>query len=121
MQLQVGKPWPYGRAPDGMQAVLSPADEAFSLMLVCHVAKPTAGEFKAFRSKPIRVGLWSSPPLTWFLLDVGELSMDAPYACGIASPEHAVSVRVNVLAAKPRRLGRGYKASAARRLSLLVR
>lgn len=92
-RLHVGAPWPYGAHPDGMIAMIQPGEGALDVMLACHVSGLSGDELSALRSRPIRLGVWSSPPLTWLLLSTqGEMSLDAPYAAGIADSEHAAGI-----------------------------
>jgi len=83
-QFEVGSPWPYPNV-NGMQALITAADDGLSLMLACACDKPTVREHKALNEGPLRFGLLSSPPLTWIILDAGVISYDAPYAVGINS------------------------------------
>jgi len=45
--LEVGKPWPYPLAGDGLQAAIDPAEQGLSLTLVAAVGRPTPSEIAA--------------------------------------------------------------------------
>ena len=86
---QVGRPHPGPVViADGMQAILAPTEGGLSLTLLTAVPRPSSKELAALRDAPLRIGLYSSPPLAWILLDAGAISFDAPYAIGITPPAH---------------------------------
>lgn len=89
---KVGAPWPHGAAEDGMQAVIDPAADSLSVMLVCHVAGLTPDERETLTRGPMRLGVLPSPPLTWLLLAGPAITLDAPYAVGIAGEEHRAHI-----------------------------
>lgn len=87
-RIAVGAPWPHP-APEGMQAIISPTEGGLQVALAAALDNITGTELEALIKGPIRLGIATAPPLTWLLLDAGILSLDAPYARGIASPGYA--------------------------------
>ena len=88
----VGEAWPHGAAADGMKAMIAPAEDGLSVMLAVHLAQPSPAEVKALKTGALRVGVFASAPLAWFVVDAGVVSMDAPYSAGITSQDHRTAI-----------------------------
>ncbi len=94
MRVRDEAPWP--NVPEGMVLHLDSAGNQPNAMLVMGMRKPSAGEEKAIRQKPLRVGITTSDPLTWITVEGEKVSFDAPYGLGIV--EKAEQIRTQLRA-----------------------
>ena len=84
--IQVGKPWPYPLAGEGLEALMEPGEEGVQVTLVAALAKPTVAEVQALTNEPVRLGLLASPPLVWLVLAGRDVSLVPPMRSGSTAP-----------------------------------
>lgn len=88
----VGSLWPHRLAGEGMTCLLDPGEDGVSMMLVMAMPRPSRAERRAVKSGVLKLALLPSPPLVWIVAAMPGLSLDAPYAVGVHTPERIAAL-----------------------------